>query len=211
MMEPEQEREIARGLRAGEPDAWRALYDAYARRVWQSAARWMGATAVRAADVADVVQETFLAAARSARNYDPARGSLWMWLCGIARNSVALHFRKQARQERLRQAGEWLAAGNQRVVRWLENREADPGEVLAAAELATIVRTVLTEIPLDYETLLTARYLDDVSVEQIAGQQQCSTTAVRSKLARARQAFREAFVKTSTYSPDGHARQPHAS
>ena len=211
MMEAPNEREIARGLREGKTDAWRALYDAYARRVWQSAARWMGASAARSADVADVVQETFLAAARSARSYDAARGSLWMWLCGIARNSVALHFRKQERQDRLRQAGEWLAAGNQRVVRWLENREADPGEVLAAAELAAVVRTVLTEIPLDYETLLTARYLDDVSVEQIAGQQQCSTTAVRSKLARARQAFREAFVKTSTYSPDGHARQPHAS
>ena len=207
-MEAQQERDIARGLCEGNTDAWRALYDAYARRVWQSVARWMGASA---ADVADVVQETFLAAARSARNYDAARGSLWVWLCGIARNSVALHFRKRERQERLRQAGEWLAAGNQRVVRWLENREADPGEALAAAELAAVVRTVLTELPLDYETLLTARYLDDVSVEQIAGLEQCSTTAIRSKLARARQAFRAAFVKTSNYSSDGHARQPHAS
>jgi RNA polymerase sigma-70 factor, ECF subfamily len=210
-MEAQQEREIARGLREGNTDAWRALYDAYARRVWLAVARWMGASAARSADVADVVQETFLAAARSARNYDAARGSLWMWLCGIARNGVALHFRKQQRQERLRQAGDWLAAGNQRVVRWLENREADPGEALAAAELATIVRTVLTEIPLDYETLLTARYLDEVGVEELAGQQQCSATAIRSKLARARQAFRAAFVKTSHYSSDGHARQPHAS
>jgi RNA polymerase sigma-70 factor (ECF subfamily) len=207
-MEAQEERDIARGLCEGNTDVWRALYDAYARRVWQSVARWMGASA---ADVADVVQETFLAAARSARNYDAARGSLWVWLCGIARNSVALHFRKRERQERLRQAGEWLAAGNQRVVRWLENREADPGESLAAAELAAVVRTVLTEIPLDYETLLTARYFDDVSVEQIAGLEQCSTTAIRSKLARARQAFRAAFVKTSNYSSDGHARQPHAS
>lgn len=210
-MEVQEERDIARGLREGNSDAWRALYDAHARRVWLSVARWMGASAAKSADVADVVQDTFLAAARSARNYDDARGSLWMWLCGIARNSVALHFRKQERHERLRQAGEWLAAGNQRVVRWLENREADPGEMLAAAELAGVVRTVLTELPLDYETLLTARYLDDVSVEQIAGLEQCSTTAIRSKLARARQAFRAAFVKTSHYSPDGHARQPHAS
>ena len=57
-------------------------------------ARQMG---TGAADVADVVQETFLAAARCARQYDPARGLLWMWLCGIARRHVALHYRRQQR------------------------------------------------------------------------------------------------------------------
>jgi DNA-directed RNA polymerase specialized sigma24 family protein len=40
-----------------------------------------------------------------------------------------------------------------------------------------------------------ARYLDDVSVERIAGLEQCSTTAIRSRLARARQAFREKFMR----------------
>jgi len=199
-MDPQQEREIARGLRQGKTDAWRALYDAYARRVWQSVARLMGPAA---SDIADVVQETFLAAARCARNYDASRGSLWSWLSGIARNHVALHYRKQQRQDRLRQAGEWLASGNQQVVRWLENREPSPGDALAAAELATVVRAILTELPLDYETLLSARYLDGSSVEQIAGAENCSATAVRSKLARARQAFREAFVKTSAYCGDG--------
>ena len=199
-MDPNEEREIARGLRLGKTDAWCALYDAYARRVWQSVARLMGPAA---ADIADVVQETFLAAARCARNYDASRGSLWSWLSGIARNHVALHYRKQQRQDRVRQAGAWLAAGHQQVVRWLENREPSPGEALAAAELAVAVRAILAELPLDYEALLTAKYLDGASVEQIADLEDCSATAVRSKLARARQAFREAFVKTSTYCGDG--------
>jgi len=74
------EQQIAHGLRDGQRDAWRAMYDAYARQVWCVVARQMGSDA---ADVADVVQETFLAAARSVRQYDPARGSLWMWLYGF--------------------------------------------------------------------------------------------------------------------------------
>ena len=63
-MDPHEERELTQGLGDGNPDAWRGLYDAYAQPVWRVVARLMGPTS---ADVADVVQETFLAAARSAK------------------------------------------------------------------------------------------------------------------------------------------------
>src|SRR5438132_6385538 len=114
-MDEAQELNLARGLREGKVDAWRAFYDAFAERVWCSGARWLGP---QAADVADVVQETMIAAARSAAGYDPARGSPWFWLLGIARRHVALHFRKEERQQRLRRAGDWLAASNGRLERW---------------------------------------------------------------------------------------------
>lgn len=180
-MDDQQEQQIAHGLRAGRTEAWQARYDAYCKRVWCLAVRRMGTDS---ADVADVVQETFLAAARSARNYDAARGSLWLWLSGIARRHVVLHYRKQKRHDRLKKDDQLAAAVSNRLVHWLENREAQPGEALATAELAATVRGALTELPTDYETLLTAKYCDGVSVEQIAGLQNCSSTAVRSKLAR---------------------------
>ena len=191
-MDSQQERAVAQGLRDGKPEAWRALYDAYAERVWRCAARLIGGNA---ADVADVVQETFLAAARSATTYDASRGTLWVWLWGIARRHVALHFRKQQRHDRLRQAEAWLAARNGEL---LGNREDAPPELLEAAELATLVRVTLTELPADYELLLTAKYLDGESVDSIATQEQSTSQAVRSKLARARQAFRAAFEKYAT-------------
>lgn len=193
-MDVQQERAIAQGLRDGKAEAWRCLYDAYAERVWRSCARLLGGNA---ADVADVVQETFLAAARSAATYDPARGSLWVWLWGIARRHVALHFRKQQRHDRLRQAEAWLAGRNGEL---FTDRETAPAELLESAELATLVRATLTELPADYESLLTAKYLDGESVETIATQEQSTSTAVRSKLARARQAFRQAFEKYSVVS-----------
>ncbi len=185
-MDEHQERDVAAGLRGGDPDAWRALYDAYATRVWRCVARLMGPDA---ADVADVVQETFLAAARSVRTYDPARGTLWVWVWGIARVYVALHYRKM---DRLHQARAKLAADGT-LARRLDG-QAD-AEALAAGELAALVRATLTELPADYEMLLTAKYLDGESVEAIAARERTTDGAVRSKLARARQAFREAFVR----------------
>jgi RNA polymerase sigma-70 factor (ECF subfamily) len=195
-MDDQQERDVARGLRQGRVEAWTALYEAYAEPVWRAVARLLGSDC---ADVADVVQETFLAAARSAAGYDDRRGSLWWWLCGIARNHVALHYRKQGRLDRVKQAGDWLAACNGRMLRSLRGHETPPPEeALLAAELATLVRATLTELPEDYGLLLTAKYLDEVSVEDIAKQTRATPTAVRSKLARARQAFREAFEKHSS-------------
>ncbi len=195
-MDEQQEREVARGLRAGEGGAWRALYDAFAGRVWVAVARLMGPGS---ADVADVVQETFLAAARSAAGYDPTRGSLWLWLWGIARRHVAVHYRKEKRHDRLRSAGDWLAARNGPALRGLQGEGAAPPELLAAAELATLVRATLSELPAEYETLLTARYLDGVSVDDIAGRERSTAVAVRSRLARARQAFRRLLMRYAVF------------
>jgi RNA polymerase sigma-70 factor (ECF subfamily) len=206
-MDEQQEREVALGLREGKTEAWRTLYDAYAERVWRSVARLLGA---KSTDVADVVQETFLAAARSAATYDTRRGPLWLWLLGIARRQVALHYRKQERQDRLKHADDWLARSNGRLLHWLNGLQEAPPDALEAAELATLVRAVLLELPADYETLLTAKYLQDTPVEQIAGREKCSAAAVKSKLARAREAFRQAFGKRAK-SLDYPVRDQHAS
>jgi RNA polymerase sigma-70 factor (ECF subfamily) len=189
-MDELQTRDVIHGLREGKPEAWHALYDAFAERIWRSVARLL---APNSADVADVVQETMMAAASSARTFDESSGSLWAWLWGIARLQVALHFRRQERHDRLKRAGEWLAASNGRLIRWLEGIDPTPANLLESAELALLVRTTLTELPSDYESLLTAKYLDGDSIEQIANRERCTETAVRSKLARAREAFRKAF------------------
>jgi RNA polymerase sigma-70 factor (ECF subfamily) len=192
LMDEHQTRDIVRGLRAGKPDAWHALYDAFAERIWRGVARLLGPNS---ADVADVVQETMLAAAKSARTFDEAIGSLWAWLWGIARLQVALHFRKQGRYDRLKQAGEWLTANNGRLSLWLDGIDPTPADLLESAELSLIVRIALTELSADYESLLTAKYLDGDSVEQIASRERSTETAVRSKLARAREAFRQVFLR----------------
>ena len=189
------EHDIARGLRQGEPDAWRALYDAYAPAVWNAVARRLGPYS---ADVADVVQETFLAAARTARNFDSSQGTLWSWLSGIARHHVAQYYRKEQRQTRIVRAVESLGPQHRKVVAWLERHEAEPLEALATAEMALLIRATLSSLSDDYEDLLTKKYLEGVSVQQMADERAASETAVRSRLARARQAFRHAFTARFT-------------
>jgi RNA polymerase sigma-70 factor (ECF subfamily) len=200
-MDPQHEQVLARGLAEGDPDAWRRLYDLYAQPVWRVVARLMGPAS---ADVADVVQEAFLAAARSAKSYDSQRGSLWLWLCGIAHRHVALHYRRAGQQSRVLEVSRRMqtTSANGESTARLGSGEPLPADVLASAELATLVRATLTELSDDHGSILAARYLEEVSVEQIADAENCSSTAIRSRLARARQAFREKFTRLCTGSVD---------
>jgi RNA polymerase sigma-70 factor, ECF subfamily len=187
---------VAAGLRAGDREAWLELYNAYAQRVWSNTSRLMSDKS----SVADVVQETFLAAARSARSYDPRRGPLWVWLWTIARRQIALHYRRQKPTVSLDAALEWFTSLNGRQREMLSQMEA-PLEMLESKELATLVRHCLGELPADYEQVLLGVYVDEMPVKEIAKQLSCSTVAVRSRIARAKKAFRSEFARVTQSNP----------
>jgi RNA polymerase sigma-70 factor (ECF subfamily) len=198
-MRTEPDGQIADGLRKGNPDAWGALYQTHFDAVWRSVARLVGPNS---ADIADVVQETFMAAARSVDSYDPKRGSLQLWLSGIARNHAGNHFRERRRQQRIGEGGDLAADVAERLAQWLDGRDPAPPVALATAEQAKAVRDVLAELPKDYSLLLVAKYCDNATAETIAQAEDTSAGAIRSKLARARRAFREIFAKWSNCDDD---------
>ena len=188
--------EIAAGLKSGDRQAWQGLYDAYAESVWHQTSRLMRDHSA----VGDVVQETFLAAARSARTYDKRRGSLWVWLWTIARRQIALHYRKQKPTVSLDQALAWWGSLNGQQVDIIDHMAAAPA-ILEAEELDELVRRCLGELTAEHETLLLAKYVDQIPVKEIAKQLHCSAVAVRSKLARARKTFKREFKKLTNNVP----------
>jgi len=191
-MDENQDRQIAQGLLEGKPEAFHALYDAHYEQVWRCVSRLIGACQ---ADVGDVVQETFLTAARSARTYDPSRGSLWLWLSGIARRRAGDYFRNWRRDQRIAPGGDLASDVARRLTRWLDASDQSPPDALISAEVALLVRTALFELSDDYQSLLCARYCDDVSTEDLARGRGCTAESIRSKLVRARRAFRDAFAR----------------
>ena len=186
MLEIDDPSAVIRGLRDGSREAWSALYDRYSEAVWRYVARLVGPDA---ASVADVTQETFLAAARSARSFNAERGSLGSWLTGIAHHRVTMHWRQAGRIERLCKLAE---TGAMDIRRWLDGQEP-PADEWNRRELADLVRGVLAEMSSDYAALLAAKYLDERSLEEIAMETDNSVEAVKSKLARARREFRTKF------------------
>jgi RNA polymerase sigma-70 factor (ECF subfamily) len=186
LLDADQQSAVIEGLAAGRAEAWAALYDEYAEMVWRYAARLLGANrdgAVRES-VADVVQETFLAAARSARSFDPTRGTLGAWLLGIVHQQTAQYWRRRGLQARSEVHGSQP-----------ETVEHDASSGLQRREQAEHVRRVLADMPAESAWLLVQKYVDDRPVADLVQDLAVGTEAVRSKLARARRLFRTAMSR----------------
>lgn len=190
MLDEHDQHVVIRGLRNGSREAWSALYRGYSADVWRYVARLVGP---QSADVADVVQETMLAAARSARQFDAAKGTLWCWLAGIAHRQAALAGRRAHRATRIVALAESGAAW----FRSLHETEAAVDTIWERRELAEIVRWLLAEMSPEYAGLLTGKYLDEASLEELSHQWGGSVEATKSKLARARREFREQFERVT--------------
>jgi len=190
LLAPDEQTAVARGLRDGASAAWTALYDGFAADIWRYVARLLGSDG---SSVADVVQETFLGAARSAGSFDPQRGTPAGWLFGIAHRQVGLHRRKQGRADRQRRTAEAAAEATRR-----DAERSDPiGEASDRRELTDLVRGILAEMPADYARLLMAKYLDERSLAELAAELGESVEATKSKLARARREFRDKYERAT--------------
>lgn len=187
-MGPEEERTTAAGLQQGDTEAWRSLYDAYSARVWNLVAMRVGSDANA---IGDIVQETFLAAARSARQFNPQKGSLWAWLRGIAHHQLAFHFRQEQRHRRVPSRDGQIFRTGAAVLDWLTSDEPGPLESLEAVERAQLIREAFGSVSEEYALLLAARYFEGYSVQKIAEQHASTPSAIRSKLKRARHVFRQ--------------------
>ncbi len=169
------ERGLLAAVLAGDGRAWRAWYDESFPGLY-AYALWRCGGARHHAD--EVVQETWLAAVRRLRSFDPARGSFAGWLRAIAANVLRNHFRRDAR----RRAAAPAAARPEAQAAPDEGRAERVAEALAA-------------LPERYEAVLRAKYLDGQSVAAIADATGDTPKAVESLLSRAREAFREAYLQ----------------
>jgi RNA polymerase sigma-70 factor (ECF subfamily) len=172
------ERAIRDAVLAGDPSLWRAWFGEHYDRL-AAYVRWRSGGLADLAD--DVIQNTWLTAVRRLRSFDPDRGPFFGWLSGIAANAIRNALRARRRYRRR--------------VRPLGPGDDPPGNGAdpIAAEKAERVAIALAELPDHYEAVLRAKYLERQSVESIARARGDTAKAVESLLARARQAFREAF------------------
>ena len=124
----------------------------------------------------DLTSETLLAAVRAAGAPEAASPSM-PWLIGVARHKLVDHWRRRARDQRLFDD----LAGDADLVE-------DPWDVpLAAAEAAA----TLARLGPHHRVALVLRYVDGLSVPEVADVLDRTVHATEALLVRARVAFRK--------------------
>jgi RNA polymerase sigma-70 factor (ECF subfamily) len=168
----------------GDENAWRTWYqetfdDLYRYVRWRCGGR---------RDWADeIVQETWLTAVRRMRRFNPRQGCFLAWLRGIAANLLRNDLRKRRKSAKFQQS----ADGQIRESGRSEPRQADRQEEQLQREER--VAAALDALSQREEAVLRAKYLDGLSVAQIAADRGETPKTVESLLSRARQAFRDVY------------------
>jgi RNA polymerase sigma-70 factor (ECF subfamily) len=176
------------GLRRGRPEAIEGWFETYADSLYAFVFYRVGRDPELAADV---VQETFLTALGKIRTYDPERGEMLPWLTFMARNAT----RKTLRQEARYESRELWERIDGRVVEGLRGLDVAPlpDDVLERKETAELVQLALSRLSSGYRQLLEQRYHHQRSVREIARSQGVTSGSVKTRLHRARLAFKTAF------------------
>lgn len=130
----------------------------------------------------DLTAETFLAAVTAVRAGTAVLTTAW--LIGIARHKLLDHWRARSREQRQLQAVA-AAAGHQEDDPWEERLDA-----LRAQQ-------VLQRLAPRHRAVLVLRYLDDLSVPQVAAELGRTRHAAEALIVRARAAFRLAYEEGS--------------
>ena len=85
--DPTAEHALVARMKGGDEAAFELLYRRHKDAVFRFALLYCGAGAA----AADVTQDTFVHFITQPGQYDPARGSVAAWLCGVARNLARRH------------------------------------------------------------------------------------------------------------------------
>jgi RNA polymerase sigma-70 factor (ECF subfamily) len=126
----------------------------------------------------DLTAETFLGAVSAVKRGTVERMSV-AWLVGVARHKLVDHWRRRAREDRKLQVAQSEQAATE-----------DPWD----AKLDVIrAHEVLAALGAHHRTALTLRYLDGLSVPQVADHLGRTIHATEALLVRARSAFRRAY------------------
>lgn len=180
----QQDLELAHNMVAGSQSALKQFFETYADDLYAFICHLLGGNRQ---DTEDIWQETLLAALKSMPSY---RGDsrLFTWLCAIARFKVAGHLR----HHRLSMSDNGAEVSLEQVEQMLDSAPL-PEAVMFNREVRARVVETLQFLPQEYRTALTARYIEEKSVEEIAWLLGKSYKASESLLARARTSFKEIF------------------
>lgn len=176
---------VAVRLQAGDERALEQLFELYVPRLYRFIHRSLGDG--ETVEVEDLLQETMVAALRSLHRY---RGdsALYTWLCAIARHKVQDHIRQRQRSRRRMSPSPLDELG--------ELATSSRSSFEGAFVQQQVVEQALRELPPDYRTVLVGKYMEGLSVAELAQVMARSEKSVESLLTRARAAMRDRLAGT---------------
>ena len=182
---PMDEQALIRRCQAGEMAAFEELLGQYEGLVYNLVHRYFG----NAAEAADVAQEALVKIFRRVIEFK-GRSSFKTWVYRVVTN-VCLDSLRRCRKTVL-SLDELEQDGRSRAC--VPTMAPGPESLLEQAELRTLLQEIIRTLSSDHRIVLILRDVEGLAYEEIAAILGCSLGTVKSRLARAREALRRAFL-----------------
>jgi RNA polymerase sigma-70 factor (ECF subfamily) len=178
-----EEQRLTSCILQGDKNALRMFFDQYVDRLYEFVFYRCGKDPQVSEEI---VQETCVAAIEGMKKFR-GEATFYTWICAIARNMLATHWKNRTAKP--------TVVNDAKLYELLENIDANPlvPEDLKDQGLGNLVSQVLTSLPTHYQDALWAKYVDEISLEQMAQRLGLTVNGVGSLLFRARDAFRRTF------------------
>jgi RNA polymerase sigma-70 factor, ECF subfamily len=184
------DRALVRRILQGDEAAFRGMFDSFFPRLYRFALARLDGDHDAASDV---VQQTFC---RAIEHLDTYRGeaALYTWFCQVCRNTLTDYLRALNRQARAVVLLEDLPNVRAMLEAFAAPATEQPELRAWQQDVRRLVQATVETLPERYSDILELKYVDGMSVEDIAQHLHIGAKAAESLLARARSAFREAIV-----------------
>lgn len=176
---------LVQGLKNGEEWAFEALVRVFGARMLATARRLVG----NEEDARDVVQSAYLSAFRAIGEFQGS-AQLSTWLHRIVVNTALMRLRSRRRkpEESIEALLPAFKADGHFVDRF--SSEAMPADqLLERQETRRLVRGAIEQLPEPYRAVLVLRDIEELSTKEVAELLDITTSAVKVRLHRARQAL----------------------
>ena len=177
--------QLLRLMQMGDAEAWQELYQRLLPSAWRLAWQLVGDRQI----AEDLVADCLLALCRQANDLDPDNIKLLGWMRGVIRHKAMDHHRAQARRSAALDQRATLQATSE-AQKHSDNRPAARSE---RAEQINDVIAVLEGLDETRRQCLEWKYLERLSVREMAARLDLTEKAVESILYRARLEFRDRF------------------
>ncbi len=187
MVEEKRERQLADDAIQGNRQAFEELYTSFQERLLAMIRTQMSPSLAQRLDPEDVLQETFIRALRSVKDFEWQGGdSFCRWLEGIATHLVLTAANRQSVKRELH------------IQRDPEADQVSPSRDMRRDERFERLRKSIESLSPDYRTVLRLSRLEGLTTKEIAKRMERSPSAIKNLLLRATKQLRQTFGDTES-------------
>ncbi len=173
-------------MRAGNPDAFRALVERHSRAIFRLAYRMTG----NEQDAEDAVQETFLRAFKQLKNFD-GRSAFSTWLYRVCTNCTidAMRVKKRHEQKRVREQED----SETDLLSQQPSHDPTAEQLTHSREITGMLGPALDQLSVMERTAFVMRHYEGMGIEEIGKILEVQPNAAKHSIFRAVQKLRRAL------------------